>query len=129
MIARSFSTWGHLDGDGLHWLERFLALYKAFGVDLSRESVRDAFDEAERRSVLDDNIASSDFQQMIELHVKWQMARLGLRNTKLERHLVEGFVEPVREAVTSNMHLLADLAGRGFKLGVISNGCGNVERL
>ena len=124
-----FDMGGTLDGDGLHWLERFLALYKAFGVDLSRESIRDAFDEAERRSVLDDNIASSDFQQMIELHVEWQMARLGLRNSKLERHLVEGFVEPVREAVAANTHLLADLAGRGFELGVISNGCGNVERL
>jgi len=124
-----FDMGGTLDGDGLHWLERFLALYRAFAVDLSRESIRDAFDEAERRSVLDDNIASSDFQQMIELHVKWQMARIGLRNSKLERHLVEGFVEPVREAVTANMHLLADLAGRGFELGVISNGCGNVEKL
>jgi len=124
-----FDMGGTLDGDGLHWLERFLALYRAFAVDLSRESIRDAFDEAERRSVLDDNIASSDFQQMIELHVKWQMARIGLRNSKLERHLVEGFVEPVREVVTANMHLLADLAGRGFELGVISNGCGNVEKL
>ena len=33
-----FDMGGTLDGDGLHWLERFLALYKAFGVDLSRES-------------------------------------------------------------------------------------------
>ena len=124
-----FDMGGTLDGDGLHWLERFLALYKAFGVDLSRESIRDAFDEAERRSTLDDSISSSDFQQMIELHVEWQMARLGLRNSKLQRYVVEGFVEPVREAVASNTHLLADLAGRGFELGVISNGCGNVEKL
>ena len=124
-----FDMGGTLDGDGLHWLDRFLALYKAFGVDFPRESIRDAFDEAERRSALDDNIASSDFQQMIELHVKWQMARLGLRNSKLERHLVEGFIEPVRKAVAANAQLLADLAGRGFELGVISNGCGNVERL
>lgn len=124
-----FDMGGTLDGDGLHWLERFLALYKAFGVDLSRESIRDAFGEAERRSILDDSIASSDFQQMIELHVEWQMARLALRNSKLERHLVEGFVGPVREAATANTYLLADLAGRGFELGVISNGCGNVEKL
>ena len=43
-----FDMGGTLDGDGLHWLERFLALYEAFGVELPRESIRDAFDEAER---------------------------------------------------------------------------------
>ena len=101
---------GTLDGDGLHWLDRFLALYKAFGVDLPRDSIRDAFDEAERRSTLDDSIASSDFAQMIELHVKWQLAHLGLRDPKLERHLVEGFIEPVREAAAANTLIYSRLS-------------------
>jgi putative hydrolase of the HAD superfamily len=124
-----FDMGGTLDGDGGHWLDRFLALYKSFGSELSRDSIRDAFDEAERQSALDDNIASSDLAQMIELHVKWQLARLGLKNPKLERHLSEGFIEPVRETVAANVQLLANLVERGFKLGVVSNGCGNVEKL
>lgn len=124
-----FDMGGTLDGDGLHWLERFLALYQNFGVGLSRDSIRQAFDEAERKSALDETIASSNLAQMIELHVKWQLAHLGLNDPGLEQHLVEGFIEPVREAAAANAQLLASLVERDFKLGVISNGCGNVDKL
>lgn len=124
-----FDLGGTLDGDGLHWLDRFLALYEDFGAEFPRDAIRRAFDEAERRSSLDEGIASADFAQMIELHVKWQLAHLGLKDPKLERHLIEGFIEPVRKAVAANAQLLATLVERGFELGVISNGCGNVEKL
>jgi putative hydrolase of the HAD superfamily len=124
-----FDMGGTLDGDGLHWLERFLALYKSFGIGLSREAIREAFNEAERKSALDEAIASSDLEQMIELHVKWQLAHLGLKDFALERHIVEGFITPVRKAVADNARLLATLVKRGFELGVVSNGCGNVEKL
>jgi putative hydrolase of the HAD superfamily len=124
-----FDMGGTLDGDGLHWLDRFVALYDDFGAELPRAAIRGAFDEAERRAALDDEIASSDLAQMIALHVKWQLAHLGLTDPKLERHLNDGFVEPVRTAAAANARLLANLAARGFKLGVVSNGCGNVEKL
>lgn len=124
-----FDMGGTLDGEGLHWLDRFLALYKMFGVELPRDSIRDAFDEAERRSALDETIASSNFAQMIELHVQWQLTHLGLKDLDLEEHLVQGFITPVRKAATDNEQLLATLVERGFELGVVSNGCGNVEKL
>ena len=124
-----FDMGGTLDGDGLHWLDRFLALYKTFGVELPRESIRRAFNEAERRSTLDETIASSDLAQMIELHVKWQLAHLGLKDPDLEQHLVEGFITPVRKAAADNAQLLATLVERGFEVGVVSNGCGNVDKL
>jgi HAD superfamily hydrolase (TIGR01509 family) len=124
-----FDMGGTLDGDGLHWLERFFTLYQSFGVELSRDSIRNAFDEAERKSALDETIASSNLAQMIELHVKWQLAHLGLNDADLEQHLVEGFIAPVRQAAIENAQLLAALVERGFELGVVSNGCGNVEKL
>jgi FMN phosphatase YigB (HAD superfamily) len=124
-----FDMGGTLDGDGLHWLDRFLALYKSFGMKFPREMIRAAFDEAERQSALNEAIASSNLAQMIELHVQWQLAHLGLKDPELERHLVEGFIAPVREATAVNAQLLATLVERGFELGVISNGCGNVEKL
>jgi putative hydrolase of the HAD superfamily len=127
--ALLFDMGGTLDGDGLHWLERFLALYQSFGVELPRETIRQAFDEAEQRSSADETIASSNFVEMIELHVQWQLAHLGLNDPALERHLVEGFVTPVRKSATDNAQLLATLADRGFELGVVSNGCGNVAKL
>ena len=124
-----FDMGGTLDGDGLHWLERFLALYKSFGVKLPRDSIREAFDEAERKSAQDDTIASANLAQMIELHVKWQLAHLELNDPDLERHLAEGFLQPARKAAADNARLLATLVERGFQLGVVSNGCGNVETL
>jgi putative hydrolase of the HAD superfamily len=124
-----FDMGGTLDGDGLHWLDRFRALYKIFGVELPQDSIREAFDEAERRSARDETIASSNLAQMIRLHVQWQLAHLELKDPGLEEHLVEGFITPVRKAAADNAQLLATLAERGYELGVVSNGCGNVEKL
>ena len=124
-----FFFFGTLDGDGLHWLDRFLALYRDFGAEFPDDVIRQAFDEAERRSSLDESIASADLAQMIELHVGWQLAQLGSNDPKLERHLIDGFIGPVREAAVANAQVLAGLVERGFALGVISNGCGNVGKL
>lgn len=124
-----FDMGGTLDGDGMHWLERFLALYQSFGVELPRETIREAFDEAERKSAQDETIASANLEKMIGLHVKWQLVHLELNNPALERHLIDGFIGPVRKAAADNAKLLAVLVERGFELGVVSNGCGNVEKL
>ena len=124
-----FDMGGTLDGDGLHWLDRFFALYQSFGVRIPRETIRAAFDEAERQSAVDESISSSNLEQMIELHVNWQLAHLGLNDPKLGQHLVEGFIGPVRDVAIENTRLLATLVERGFELGVVSNGCGNVEKL
>jgi putative hydrolase of the HAD superfamily len=124
-----FDMGGTLDGDGGHWLERFLALYRGFGINLPREKIRSAFDEAERLSATDETIASANLRQMIALHVKWQLAHLNLADPELERYLVAGFVEPVRKAAVDNIRLLSDLKERGFQLGIVSNGCGNVAKL
>jgi putative hydrolase of the HAD superfamily len=124
-----FDLGGTLDGDGLHWLERFLALYRSFGIELPRETIRAAFDEAERRSTADEAIASANLKEMIDLHVQWQLLHLGINDPVLKRHLVEGFVTPVERAIAANAQLLAGLVERGFQLGVVSNGCGNVDKL
>jgi putative hydrolase of the HAD superfamily len=124
-----FDMGGTLDGDGGHWLERFLALYQSFGVELPRETIREAFDEAERKSAQDETIASSDLSEMIALHVKWQLTHLRLNSPALERHLIDGFIAPARKAAADNALLLATFVERGFELGVVSNGCGNVEKL
>jgi putative hydrolase of the HAD superfamily len=124
-----FDMGGTLDGEGLHWLDRFVELYRNFGVEVPRESIRNAFDEAERKSMVDETIATSDLRQMIELHVRWQLAHLGLTDPRLEHDLIEGFITPVRKAAAANVGLLADLVTRSFELGVVSNGCGNVGRL
>jgi putative hydrolase of the HAD superfamily len=125
-----FDMGGTLDGDGLHWLDRFVALYASAGAGLPRETLRAAFDHAEGMAATDEDIAGAPLDRMIARHVDWQLARLDRSDdASLRRHLVEGFVGPIRAASADNARLLADLAGRGFRLGVVSNGCGNVEVL
>ncbi|HVF71256.1 MAG TPA: HAD family hydrolase [Chthoniobacterales bacterium] len=124
-----FDMGGTLDGDGLHWLERFLALYRECGIDLPRETIRLAFDEAERLAATDEKIANAGLAEMIAQHVRWQTAHLGLNDPELERRLTQGFIEPVRAATLGNVRMLATLQERGFELGVVSNGCGNVDKL
>jgi putative hydrolase of the HAD superfamily len=120
-----FDMGGTLDGDGLHWQDRFTALYREFGVAVSRET----FNAAETRANQDTDIVYSNFRQMIEFYVKWQLADLGLKNAELEEQVIAGFIEPSRKTAAVNARLLADLAERGFTLGVVSNGCGNVDKL
>jgi len=96
-----FDMGGTLDGDGLHWLERFVALYEDFGVQLSRDSIRNAFDEAERKSALDETIASANLAQMIELHVKWQLADLGLNPYARQRSTTRSCSRPWSSAALS----------------------------
>jgi putative hydrolase of the HAD superfamily len=118
---------GTLDGAG-HWLDRFVTLYHEFGTDLPREKIREAFDDAERRSSTDERIASANFKQMVEFHVDWQLARLGLTG-KIREHLIKNFVAPAMESAAENKQMLARLRDLDFELGIVSNGCGNVATL
>ena len=128
--ALLFDMGGTLDGDGLHWLDRFVELYAAAGVRLPREVLRAAFDHAEALSASDDVMATASLDQMIERHVGWQLAHVHASGDDvLRRRLVDGFVAPVRASAADNVRLLADLSARGLRLGVVSNGCGNVDVL
>ena len=124
-----FDMGGTLDGDGLHWLDRFRNLYAAAGIVLTRDRLRAAFDEAERRAASDDAIATAPLAAMVDRHVGWQFEQLGLDDPQLRAALVANFVAPVSQAASANQKILSDLKSRGFELGVVSNGCGNVDVL
>src|ERR1035437_8247875 len=128
--ALLFDMGGTLDGDGLHWLDRFVELYVAAGVRLPREVLRAAFDHAEALSASDDVMATASLDQMIERHVGWQLAHMHASGDHaLHSRLVDGFVAPIRASAADNVRLIADLSARGLRLGVVSNGCGNVDVL
>ena len=77
-----FDMGGTLDGDGQHWLDRFLGLYRAYGIDLPRETIRGAFDQAERQASTDEEIATASLPQMIGRHVQWQLAQGAAHGSK-----------------------------------------------
>jgi putative hydrolase of the HAD superfamily len=128
MRAILFDMGGTLDG-GVHWLDRFAALYADAGLALLRPRVRAAFDEAERRSALDDVMLTCGLETMVERHVGWQFAHAGVDDPSLLSKIVERFVAAVRRAGVENAPILAALSARGLTLGVVSNGCGNVDVL
>ncbi len=124
-----FDMGGTLDGDGVHWLERFITLYADAGLTLPRDLLRTAFDYAERRAATDDEMLTARLDDMLQKHVAWQFESLGFDNPDLRDRIVAGFVAAVRRAAEANCHLLASLHSRGFTIGVVSNGCGNVQVL
>jgi putative hydrolase of the HAD superfamily len=121
-----FDMGGTLDGDGQHWLDRFAAVYAAAGVTIDRDALRVAFDEAERRAAVDESMLAAPLESMVGRHVDWQLDHLGLPS--FHRHeLTARFIAPIRAAARVNVDTLRSLQERGLRLGVVSNGCGNVS--
>jgi putative hydrolase of the HAD superfamily len=130
-----FDMGGTLDGDGLHWLDRFESLYADAGVLLPRNTLRAAFDEAERRAATDDDMGRAALAAMLDRHVGWQFEALAtsphasLLTSALRERVVGEFTRSVRRVARANVEMLARLKARGLVLGVVSNGCGNVDVL
>lgn len=124
-----FDFGGTLDGDGLHWLDRFCALYSRFGLALEREAIRAGFDAAEAEALRDVAMRTARLDEMVQRHVRFQFAQLGIDKAETEQNVVDEFVGQVRSAAATNAGLLRDLKDRGLRLGVISNGCGNTAVL
>jgi len=129
ITAVLFDMGGTLDGDGLHWLDRFVAIYRDAGVTQPRDAIRAAFDAAERRASTDDMMRTAGLGEMVRRHVAWQFEQLGLSDADLEAHVVDRFVHSVRATAAISRGVLAALFAQGLSLGVVSNGCGNVDVL
>jgi len=121
---------GTLDGDGLHWLDRFYAIYERLEVPgLSRERIKEAFYHADARLEADPAIASCGLREMMTLHVEQQFQYLGLADGPLAQRVVEAFSSPAAAALSRNRGVLEALRRSGRRIGVVSNFYGNVRTL
>ena len=130
MLVRAvlFDFGGTLDGAGVHWLERFVELYRDAGLGLSFDRVRDAFDHATRCAYADRAVANLGLQPLIEFHVARQLERLGLHDGTLAARVIGAFVDGARARLAESRAVLERLRPR-VALGVVSNFYGNVDRL
>jgi FMN phosphatase YigB (HAD superfamily) len=125
-----FDLGGTLDGRG-GWRDRFhrqfeaRGLSDAFGFDAR---VR-AFDYAEERSHAAPEMARAGLRDHVRMHVEWQFDALGAAGSAACAGIVDGFVRDVEAACMESRAVLTSLANDGFRLGVVSNGCGNVATL
>ena len=124
-----FDLGGTLDGSH-GWRERFHRLLPGAGITCSRDHRAAAFDYAESRTHAEPAMATSELRRLVTCHVGWQLEFLGgTHPAGAVAQIVDSFIAAVYEAAAVNRAVLAELARCGFKLGVVSNGCGNTAGL
>ena len=130
IAAVLFDFGGTLDGDGLHWLDRFYDIYSSQpALDLPRERIKDAFYYADAQLEADATIAACGFREMMRRHCDHQLARLGIADARLRDALASGFADPAIEALKRNRGVMEELHRAGLRMGVVSNFYGNVDAL
>jgi HAD superfamily hydrolase (TIGR01509 family) len=125
-----FDLGGTLDGPG-GWRDRFHHQFEAAGVaDKFPFAARvRAFDYAEERSHAAAGMASAGLRDLVRMHVGWQFESLGAAGSAAAAVIADRFVRDAEAACAVSREVLRALAGDGFPLGVVSNGCGNVATL
>jgi FMN phosphatase YigB (HAD superfamily) len=144
ITALLFDFGGTLDGP-LHWLDRFLVQYRDAGVEISRDELDHAFDHATRAGYRTTKIMQRfGLAELVRFHAGNQVeflahqgpervrARLTSMDSKGRHRLVEqitaGFVRTTREGMQASRAVVATLKRR-FRIGVISNFYGNLDRI
>ena len=126
--ALLFDLGGTLDGEGLHWLDRFYTLYEETGLSIPREHVKEAFFYADGLCYADPGVNELGLRALIKLHVKIQMERLGIREATVAEKLAHGFCANMEGHFKRNLPVLLKLH-RTYRLGVITNYYGNAEMI
>ena len=124
-----FDMGGTLDGNGLHWLDRFAGVYADAGMAVPFETLRAAFDHAERQTAVVRQMCDANLHHLVERHVAWQFEHLGFSDEVLRDRIAGAFEQSVRAAAAPHVALLSALHSQGLQLGVVSNACGNVSHL
>jgi putative hydrolase of the HAD superfamily len=144
ITALLFDFGGTLDGPA-HWLDRFIASYRAAGVDISRAELDPAFDHATRMGYGATRIVArfgmTDLVRFLVGHQFEYLRKSGPEQLRVTlensgaagRHrLVEGvtnsFVRETAAGMSHSRDIVAPLKSR-FKLGVVSNFYGNLDRV
>lgn len=142
--ALLFDFGGTLDGTE-HWLDRFLAGYRAAGVEISRAELDPAFDHATRigygatkivtRFGLTDLVrflVGHQFEYLRQSGAPQVRALLDESGAKGRHRIVESittsFVRETSAGLEHSRRVLATLEGR-FRMGVVSNFYGNLDRI
>jgi len=142
--ALLFDFGGTLDGP-LHWLDRFLAQYRAAGIEIGRDELDSAFDHATaagyragkvvQRFGMTDLVrflAGNQMEFLAHRGARPLRDHLGALDSKARHRIVEqittGFVKVTREGLDANLGPLKELKRR-FRIGVVSNFYGNLDRI
>jgi HAD superfamily hydrolase (TIGR01549 family) len=142
--ALLFDFGGTLDGPA-HWLDRFLAQYRAAGLELSREGLDPAYDHATRTAYrVGGTIRSFSLRDLVRFLVGQQsehllrdgpapiraaIAAMGARGRhRLVETVTESFAAETLRGLEHNRAVLEHLRPH-FQIAIVSNFYGNLERI
>jgi putative hydrolase of the HAD superfamily len=144
ITALLFDFGGTLDGPA-HWLDRFLASYRGAGVEISRAELDPAFDHATRIGYGATRVVASfgltDLVRFLVGHQFEYLRKSGpdtLRKVlddagaagrhRFVEHVTNSFVRETSAGLAHGRDVVGPLKGR-FKLGIVSNFYGNLDRI
>jgi putative hydrolase of the HAD superfamily len=139
-----FDFGGTLD-QPVHWLDRFVAHYRAFGLSLNREELDPAFDRATEEAYrATEKMREMGLRETVDFLLERQLEQLGCLGPEHVRRRLEqlgtagverlrdrvgaAFAEESRCGMVRSRTLLQTLKPR-FQLGVVSNFYGNLDRV
>jgi HAD superfamily hydrolase (TIGR01549 family) len=127
-----FDFGGTLDSDGVAWKERFHALYRAEGLDISAEDFAPAFYAADDALVgaLPPTTGLKETVDALMTNLEAELARRGGgqegNNIDRGQRVASRFLSQMSAAFARNRPVLEAL-GERYRLGVVSNFYGNLE--
>ncbi len=123
-----FDYGGTLDGEGWHWFDRTLSLYRQAGCELPEPEIKRAFYSADHAIAEEARLGGYGLRPLLRRHVELQMEVLGSAARRFGDDVAEGFCAMTEAGWESSRALLSRLRGR-VRLGVVSNFYGNLEVL
>jgi putative hydrolase of the HAD superfamily len=126
--ALLFDLGGTLDDDGRGWAERFGAILREELPDVDADALPAALDAGERAVLRSEHAGDLGLEEMVALHVRAQLEALAAMTAPRAARIARRFHDETRDRLSSRRALLERLASR-MPLAVVSNGCGNGERL
>jgi len=129
-VARAvlFDYGGTLDGEGWHWFDRMLSLYRQAGCELPEPEIKRAFYSADHAIAEEARLGGYGLRPLLRRHVELQMEVLGSAARRFGDDVAEGFCAMTEVGWQSSRSLLSRLRGR-VRIGVVSNFYGNLEVL
>jgi len=121
-----FDYGGTLDGEGWHWFDRTVHLYRRAGCDFAVDRLKQAFYQADHDVAEEARERRYRLRPMMERHVELQMKVLGEEARRFAPKIVDGFCAMTEEGWRAARSLFARLKGKA-KIGIVSNFYGNLE--
>jgi FMN phosphatase YigB (HAD superfamily) len=117
---------GTLDADGIHWAPRFHAAYRSGGGTVDYPAFELIYRASDHALAGQAGIRTRGFRDLIELQTEFVLALLPDGADVDAAQVVGRFHHDALAVVARNRPILARLSAR-YRLGVVSNFCGNLE--